>query len=122
MILADSSVWIDYLRIGGDDLSALLDDEQVAMHPFVVGELALGHIKNRDEILARLSRLHMIPVATNPEVLFFIEQQKLAGQGIGYVDAHLLTATALGSSVRLWTRNKKLKIAADSLALAYKPH
>ena len=122
MILADSSVWIDYLRIGGSDLRAFLDDEQVAMHPFVVGELALGYIKNRNEILARLSRLPMVPVATNQEVLFFIEQQELAGQGISYVDAHLLTATALGSSVRLWTRDKKLKIAADSLALAYKPH
>ncbi len=122
MILADSSIWVDHLRAKGSDLSALLDHGQIAMHPFVMGELALGHIKNRDEILLDLGRLQMVTVATNPEVLGFIKRRKLAGCGIGYVDAHLLTAAALNSSVRLWTRDKNLKLAADSLALAYKFH
>ena len=90
------------------------------MHPFVIGEIALGNLNNRNEILSTLQKLSMIPAATDTEVLFFIEQKQLAGKGIGYVDAHLLTATALMPPLNLWTRDQKLQTIATSLDLAYK--
>ncbi len=122
MILADTSIWIDHLRGGNDGLAALLNDSQIMTHPFVIGEIALGNLNNRAEILSRLRNLPMSPVATDPEVLFFIDRQQLAGRGVGYVDAHLLTAMALIPSVRLWTRDMKLQSAAMSLGLACETH
>ena len=89
------------------------------MHPFVTGELACGNLNNRAELLSRLQNLPAVPAATDTEVLFFTERQQLMGRGIGYIDAHLLTATALASSVRLWARDLRLQIAAASLELAY---
>ena len=90
------------------------------MHPFVIGEIALGNLNNRNEILSTLQKLPMIPAATDTEVLFFIEQNQLAGKGIGYVDAHLLAAMALTPLLNLWTRDQKLQTIATSLDLAYK--
>jgi len=119
MILIDTSVWIDHLRVGDKDLAALLNNSQVLMHPFVLGELACGNIRNRNEVLALLKNLPRVTVATDDEVLFFIERHTLMGRGIGYVDAHLMAAVALGGSVGLWTRDKRLRKVADSLALAY---
>ena len=119
MILADTSVWIDHLRSGDNGLTVLLDDNQTMTYPFVIGEIALGNLNNRAGILSSLQNLPMAPVANDPEVLFFIEQQRLAGRGIGYVDAHLLAAAALVPSARLWTQDKKLWAVADALALAY---
>jgi len=119
MILIDTSVWIDHLRVGDKDLAALLNNSRVLMHPFVLGELACGNIRNRNEVLALLKNLPRVTVATDDEVLFFIERHTLMGRGIGYVDAHLMAAVALGGSVGLWTRDKRLRKVADSLALAY---
>ena len=120
MILVDTSVWIDHLRSGDGGLTSLLNDNQAMIHPFVIGELACGNLNNRAEVLSRLRDLPMTPVAADPEVLFFIEQQRLMGRGIGYVDAHLLAAVALISSACLWTRDKQLRAVAASLELAYK--
>ncbi len=122
MILADTSIWIDHLRNRNEYLVSLLNNEQVMTHPFVIGELACGNLKNRAHVLSRLHDLPMIPVATDTEVLFFIEQQQLMGQGIGYIDAHLLTATVLASPIRLWTRDKSLQAAAVFFEFAYKVH
>ena len=122
MILVDTSVWIDHLRSVDDGLASLLNDNQAMIHPFVIGELACGNLKNRTEALPRLQDLFTVPAATDAEVLFFIERQQLMGQGIGYVDAHLLTATALLSSACLWTRDKRLRTVAASLELLYKTH
>jgi hypothetical protein len=107
------------LRAGDDGLAALLNSSQVLIHPFVIGELACGILRNREEVLALLKDLPQAAVATDDEVLFFIEQHELMGRGIGYVDAHLLAAASLESSARLWTRDKRLRAAADSLALSY---
>ena len=90
------------------------------MLPFVIGEIAPGNLNNRNEILSTLQKLPMIPAATDTEVLFFIEQRQLADKGIGYVDAHLLAATALAPPLNLWTRDQKLQAIATSLDLAYK--
>lgn len=117
MILVDTSVWIDHLRSGDEDLTALLNRSQVLMHPFVLGELACGNLANRDEVLGLLKDLPRSPVATDNEVLIYIEQQILMGRGIGYIDAHLLAAVALEGTARLWTRDKRLHAVADALSL-----
>lgn len=119
MILADTSVWVDHLRAGDNKLASLLNDNRVLMHPFVLGELACGNLRDRREILALLKDLPRITVAHDEEVLFFIERHELMGHGIGYVDAHLLSATILAAPARLWTRDKRLRTTAKSLDLAY---
>jgi predicted nucleic acid-binding protein len=119
MILVDTSVWIDHLRAGDAELEALLNGSQVLMHSFVRGELACGSLRNRTEVLALLKDLPRAVLATDEEVLFFIERYALMGRGIGYVDAHLLAAVTLGGGTRLWTRDKRLRTVADALALAY---
>ena len=119
MILVDTSVWIDHLRKGDRGLAALLTASGVLMHPFVIGELACGNLRKRDEVLALLKDLPRVAVASDDEVLFFIERNALMGRGLGYVDVHLLAAVALQGSARLWTRDKRFRAAAHSLALGY---
>jgi hypothetical protein len=119
MILVDTSIWIDHFRRGDENLARLLNSSQVLVHPFVLGELACGNLANRDEVLRLLKDLPRSPVATDDEVLVFIEQQTLMGRGIEYVDTHLLAAVALEGTARLWTRDKRLHITAEWLSLAY---
>ncbi|HLQ26850.1 MAG TPA: type II toxin-antitoxin system VapC family toxin [Acidiferrobacterales bacterium] len=119
MILVDSSVWIDHLRAGNATLVELLNTSQVLAHPFVVGELACGNLKNRKAVLSLLQDLPAAPVASDDEVLFFIERHSLMGRGIGYVDAHLLSAVAMAKIGRLWTRDKPLSAVAESMSLAF---
>lgn len=119
MILVDSSVWVDHLRSGDAELVVLLNSLQVLIHPFVLGELACGNLKQRAEVLTLLKDMPSIKVATDDEVLYFIECHALMGKGIGYVDAHLLAAVVLADGVQLWTRDKRLRGVAESLALAY---
>jgi predicted nucleic acid-binding protein len=111
VILADASVWIDHLRRGNAELRRLLEEERVACHPFVIGELALGRLRNRQEILSLLEALQGAPEARHGEVLHFVEIHGLAGAGIGWVDAHLLCSAALGGH-RLWTLDRPLVAAA----------
>ena len=117
MILVDTSVWIDHLRAGDDKLVQQLNSSKVLMHPFVLGELACGKLNKRKEILTLFKGLPRSSVATDNEVLFFIEQHKLMGRGIGYIDTHLLAAVALNGSARLWTRDKRLREVCASLSL-----
>lgn len=118
MILVDTSIWVDHLRAGDPELVGLLQDGQVLAHPWVTGELALGHLSRRSEILGLLQNLPRAPVATDVEVLTLIDNQHLFGLGIGYVDAHLLAATMLTTDARLWTRDKRLAAAAVDHGLA----
>ena len=118
MILVDTSVWVDHLRVGVDELAGLLSGFNVLVHPFVVGELACGNIHNRTEVLKLLSDLPRTSIATDSETLYFIEQHQLMGRGIGYVDAHLLAAVSLSSPARLWTRDRRLACVAVDLGLA----
>jgi predicted nucleic acid-binding protein len=119
MILVDTSVWIDHLRSGDNNLVQQLNSSNVLMHPFVLGELACGNLNKRKEILTLFKDLPLSSVATDDEVLFFIEQHKLMGRGIGYIDTHLLAAVALHGSARLWTRDKRLREVSYSLSLAF---
>jgi predicted nucleic acid-binding protein len=118
VILVDTSVWIDHFRRGSQDLVAALEREEVATHPFVIGEIACGHLKDRAEVLHLLGTLPAAPVATDEEVLVFIEERKLMGRGIGYIDVHLLASAALGDDLRLWTIDTRLSVIARRLKLA----
>ena len=117
MILVDTSVWIDFLRRGGEKLAALLESNAVLCHPFIVGELACGSVGNRETLLIDLQRLPQATVASDQEVLRFIELHGLMGQGIGYLDAHLLASVVLSDNARLWTRDKKLATVAARLSV-----
>ena len=118
MILVDTSVWIDHLRRGEGELETALELEQVLMHPYVIGELACGNLRNRGEVLALLQKLPKANVASEAEVLRFIERRSLMGRGIGYLDVHLLAAAAL-TEAQLWTRDRRLAAAAGELNLAF---
>jgi predicted nucleic acid-binding protein len=118
VILVDTSIWIDHLRTGDPELVGLLQDGHVLAHPWVTGELALGHLSRRAEILGLLHNLPQATPAMDVEVLTLIENRHLVGLGIGYVDAHLLAATLLTANARLWTRDKRLATIAIRLGLA----
>jgi predicted nucleic acid-binding protein len=117
MILVDTSVWIDHLRQGEPRLAENLNAGRVRVHPFVIGELALGSLRQRDVVLGALKNLPPVEVATDEEVFAFIEGDALFGLGIGFVDAHLLAAVKLTPGVRLWTRDRRLATVADRLGL-----
>ncbi len=117
MILVDTSVWVDHFRAGNRRLGALLEEQQVLGHPFVVGELACGRLRHRARVLGDLERLPMAPVATHAEVLALIERRSLAGSGIGWVDAHLL-ASALIARAFLWTLDRTLERQARRLGIS----
>jgi len=119
VILVDTSVWIDHLRVGDTKLEQLLNTGQVLMHPLVLGELACGNLHNRDELLGLLGELPQATRASDQEVLFFIKRHNLMGKGIGYIDAHLLAAVSLSSPARLWTRDKRLSQVAEELGLGW---
>lgn len=121
MILLDTSVWVDHLRQGDAHVAALLQAAAVLTHPFVIGELACGNLQSRTEILSLMAAMPQARVAQDHETLLFIERHALMGKGIGYIDAHLLAATALTENTRLWTRDKRLDALAQTLGLAYVP-
>ena len=118
MILVDTSVWIDHLRSTSAILSELLGDGEVLGHPFVLGELALGNLGRRAEILRMLRRLPQADSASHREVLQFVDREALFGRGIGYVDAHLLAAARLTTGTKLWTHDRRLQAVAAQLGLA----
>ena len=121
MILVDTSVWIDHLRAGDEALAGLLDTGQVLAHPFVIGELSLGHLRQRAHVLSALQDLPQANLATDREVLHFIDRHALFRLGIGYVDAHLLAAVRLTAGAALWTRDRRLERAGERLRLSIAP-
>ena len=118
MVLVDTSIWISHLTKGNTRLTALLENTEVVCHPFVIGELACGNIKNRTEILSSLQALPTVDVAQYDETLHFIESHRLMGRGLGLIDVHLL-ASSLLTGVPLWTANKRLRAASVELNVAY---
>ena len=118
MILVDTSVWVSYLRAGNSKFEQLLNDGEAACHPFIIGELACGNIKNRTEILSLLCALPKVNLLDNEEVLLFIEKNNLMGKGLGLIDIHLL-ASAILSEAGLWTLDIKLKHEARMSGIAY---
>ncbi len=119
MILVDTSVWIDHLRAGDVHLAHLLEEGAVLGHPWITGELALGNLVRRDEILGLMNGLPQAVVAQDDEVLGLIEQERLFGAGIGYIDAQLLAAARLTADTALWTRDRRLSVVAVRFGLGY---
>lgn len=117
-ILADTSVWIRHLREGDKNLVRLLEQGLVVCHPFIIGELACGGIKNRHEIISLLNDLPSTDILDHYDIMKFIEYRKIMNKGIGYVDVHLL-ASALVSETPLWTFDKALKKVANQLSIEY---
>lgn len=122
MILVDTSVWIDHFRRNDPSLAVLLEGGRVLTHPFVIGELALGALKQRNVILSALQDLPRANIATDDEALAFIATHALFGQGVGYIDAHLLASARLTPGASLWTRDKPLRALAERLSLEAKIH
>jgi predicted nucleic acid-binding protein len=118
VILVDTSVWINHLRVVDERLAGLLATEEVLGHPFVIGELALGNLRRRDAVLSDLRDLPEAVVAEHEHVIEFIERHALYGRGIGYVDAHLLAAVQLTPEARLWTADRPLQTIANELGIA----
>ena len=118
MILLDTSVWVDHLRLDDALVVQVLESGQVAAHAFVIGELACGNLKSRARVIGLLQALPQLPTATDDEVLYFIEKRELMGRGIGYVDAHLLATSTISGSL-LWTRDKRLKGIAAEQGVVY---
>jgi predicted nucleic acid-binding protein len=119
MILADTSLWIDHLRNGNAHLKQLLIEGHVACHPFIIGELACGNLKRRGEIILLLHALPTVNTISNDEALYFIEEKRLIGLGIGIVDVHLL-ASAIITNTPLWTTDRRLREVARRLDVLYK--
>lgn len=119
MILVDTSVWIDHFREGVPSLVALLEQNAVLTHPFVLGDLACGNLKSRQDTLRLLANLPNAPKASDSEVFRFIEAHKLMGKSIGLIDAHLLASTALAAEAKLWSHDKRLAQIAKKMQLGY---
>jgi predicted nucleic acid-binding protein len=119
-ILVDTSVWIDHLRNDSPGLRRMLDENLVVCHPLVIGELACGQMKHRTEVLASLAELPALPMSEHEELLTFIETHKLFGQGLGWIDAHLLAST-FRHRITLWTRDLPLRQAARRLHCSFEP-
>jgi predicted nucleic acid-binding protein len=117
MILADTSVWIDHLRSSDRELAKQLNNDAIAMHPFVAGELALGPLPNRNKLLAYLDYLPQLRPASQNEVRQMIEAHSLHNRGIGLIDAHLLAAVLINPGTQLWTRDKSLRKIAKGLGV-----
>jgi predicted nucleic acid-binding protein len=120
LILVDTSVWVDHLRAGDALLAGLLERGAVLMHPYVLGEIACGTLRDRAAILELLQDLPAVVTADTHEVMQFIERHSLHGKRIGYVDVHLLASVALTIGARLWTRAKRLGTSAQALHCAFR--
>ncbi|SAL88241.1 PilT protein-like protein [Caballeronia choica] len=118
MILVDTSVWIDHISASDSVLVRLLSEERVLAHPYVIGEISLGSLRNREVVLGALLDLPGAPIATTEEIFFLIEGEQLFSRGIGYVDTALLASARLQPGVTIWTRDKRLKKVADELGLS----
>ncbi|WP_454858070.1 type II toxin-antitoxin system VapC family toxin [Rhizobium binxianense] len=122
MILVDTSIWIDHFRYGDAELSKVIEDDRLLCHPAIIGELALGSLRDRDTVIAFLAAQREAFVATHDEVMTLIDRHSIFSMGIGYTDAHLLASTLIDRRSILWTRDKRLAAAAQKAgALLHTP-
>ncbi|MGA3263856.1 MAG: type II toxin-antitoxin system VapC family toxin [Terracidiphilus sp.] len=117
MILADTSVWVDHFRSGNDELRRHLASRNIAMHPFIVAELALGSLRDRARTLAFLDFLPRVRVARLSEVRQMIEARSLYSRGIGLIDAHLIASIFINPGTLLWTKDNRLRNIAEALGI-----
>jgi predicted nucleic acid-binding protein len=116
IILVDTSIWIDHFRKNDICLGSLLRNEQVRMHPLILAELACGNLQHREKVLRHLSCLPQIPSATYSEALQFLHSNMLFGRGIGWVDVVLLASARL-AGISIWSRDKRLNLAAHHVGV-----
>ncbi len=121
MIIVDTGIWVDHLKASDQLLAVLGERLEALVHPYVLGELALGSLPDRRRLLERMSVLPQPPLARHAHVMQLIEAEQLFSTGIGYVDAHLLASARLLPGGRLWTRDKRLQAQAERLGVAYLP-
>ena len=121
MILADTTIWIDHFRSENKEMRRQLDARNIAIHPFIVAELALGSLRDRLRTLASLDFLPRVRVAQISEVRGMIEIRSLYSRGIGLTDAHLIASCLIDPPTQLWTNDKRLSNAAESLAVGASP-
>ena len=118
-VLIDTAIWIDHLRSADAKLIALLGQARVVTHDHVIGELAMGSIRDRHLVLESLLDLPRAPLAEEAEVRSFIEARRVFARGIGYSDAHILASILIHGSLLLWTRDRRLAEIAGELGVAY---
>jgi len=121
LLLVDSGIWIDHWRSRNPDLYEALMEERILRHPFVTGEIAMGSLKDRHDVLDLLTCLPQAEQARDEEVLELVEQRRLFSLGLGWVDAHLLASALLTPDAGLWTRDRRLREAAERLGVAAEP-
>jgi predicted nucleic acid-binding protein len=117
VILVDTSIWIDHLHASEARLVRLLTGDEIGCHHFVIEELAIGSIKQREVVLAMLSNLHRFPTVTHLEILHLVEHRRLWGKGLSAIDANLLGSVALVEGAQLWTRDKRLKAVCTEVGV-----
>lgn len=120
-LLVDAAIWIDHLRRPDLALARALKGDRALIHPFTIGEIALGSLRDRSALLLELNLRQRPRIASDDEVLAMIDEHTLFGTGIGYIDAHLLASTLITPDTHLWTRDKRLHAAAERLGIAAKP-
>jgi predicted nucleic acid-binding protein len=113
VILADTSIWIDHFRQADPELRRIIEDDRLLCHPAVIGELALGSLRDRSSVIAFLAAQREAFVATHDEVMMMIDRHAIFSMGIGYTDAHLMASVLLDQRAALWTRDKRLRTAAE---------
>ena len=121
MVLVDTSVWIRFLTNQNPyaaHLATLLGAGQVGAHAFVLGELLIGDKGGRARLLADYELMHAAPTVSNAEVMDFVQDRRLHGRGIGWIDAHLL-ASALVGQMTLWTADAALRAIATELRIHF---
>jgi len=117
VILADTSIWIEFFRNGKPQLRRLLQNNQIVMHPFLTAELALGSLRDRLPTLAKLDRLPQVRIVDLRDVRRMIEARGLFAKGIGLTDAHLIASCLATSGTLLWTSDVRLGSIAASLSI-----
>ena len=117
MILADTSVWVDHLRNCNPEMQEYLGRGQILMHPFILAEISLGSLRNRQKTLADMEALLESKVAELREVRHMIEAHALYSKGIGLIDAHLIASCLITPGTKLWTRDGALKRVAAALQI-----
>jgi predicted nucleic acid-binding protein len=118
VILADTTVWIDHFRNVDLRLDMLLESSEIVVHPFVIGELSMGSLRERDIVLGRLRRLVSLMPARHSAVMQMVETRQLYGTGLQYIDVHLLASTLATAGCKIWTRDKRLHAVAERLGVA----
>ena len=118
MILVDTSIWIDHFRYGDGELRRIIEDDQLLCHPSVIGELALGNLRDRGSVISFLAAQRGAVVATHDEVMTMIDRYGILSMGIVYTDAHLLASVLLEQKATLWTRDKRLRVAAEKTGVS----